>query len=68
MDQIRANFAEQISLQLAPPCFELRFTDPGEALATIATLIDAGLAMPETLEPRLCERCGAWHARRKGRQ
>lgn len=48
----------------ALPCFELKLPDPGTTIAVIATLIDAGLALPDTMEPRLCERCGAWHARR----
>jgi hypothetical protein len=59
-----ADFTQQVKLQLPAPCFELSFADPGAALATIATLIDAGLAMPDVLEPRRCETCGLWHARR----
>jgi hypothetical protein len=59
-----ASFAVQVQ---TAACFELRLPDPGATLAIIATLIDAGLALPDTLEPRKCERCGMWHARRIGR-
>lgn len=62
-----ADFALQVELQLPAPCFELSFPDPGAAIAAIAYLIGRGLALPDTLEPRKCERCGCWHARGVGR-
>lgn len=61
---VKEEFTQQVKLQLPAPCFELSFADASETRATIATLIDAGLAMPDVLEPQLCEQCGAYHARR----
>lgn len=64
LQQPKADFALQVELQIPAPCFELSFPDAGAAIATIAYLVGRGLALPDTLEPRLCGRCGAWHARR----
>lgn len=59
---IKAAFVLQT--EQAANCYGLQaYPDPGAAIAGITTLIDAGLMMPDSSEPRKCEACGLWHIR-----